>query len=300
MFGVAPGTGPSTNPVATDAVKSNTIFTNVAETEDGDVWWEGLTKEPPAKLKSWLGMEWTRDKADSLPRPDQANSRFAVNSGNVATMDEAWESPDGVPIDAILFGGRRPTTVPLCWEARDWAQGVFMGATMASQKTAAQENADGSLRRDPFAMLPFCGYNMGDYFQTWLDFANRQPNAKVPKIFMVNWFRLDREDKKTFLWPGFGQNTRVLKHIWKRTEDDTGEMEGCVDTCIGKVATVESLGVPEGYTKEQIGQALDVDGTEWRDELRSIAGHLSHFGRRMPDGLWKEWEKMYKDVGGAL
>ena len=280
LFGVAPGTGEATNKNAIDALHSNCVFTNVALTDDGDVWWEGLTDEPPAHLIDWRGRDWTPE----TPGPAaHANARFTVPASQVPIIAPEWEDPKGVPISAILFGGRRASAVPLVTEAFDWKHGVFLASNVASEGTAAAENAIGALRRDPFAMLPFCGYNMGDYFAHWLALGAKADPAKLPRIYFVNWFRKDARGK--FVWPGFGENSRVLKWIVERLE---GKADA-VDSPIGRLPTPESLDTSGlDLTDEQLELLLSVDPEVWIEEAALIPADYNKFGDRLPQALWAE------------
>jgi phosphoenolpyruvate carboxykinase (GTP) len=273
FFGVAPGTSEKTNPNAMAMVRENTIFTNVAKTDDGDVWWEGMTKQPPAHLIDWQGNDWTPDSDRPAAHP---NSRFTVRADQTPSIAPEWEDPAGVPIDAFLFGGRRATTVPLVSEAFDWEHGVFLGATMAVETTAAASGEVGKLRFDPFAMLPFCGYNMADYFGHWLRIGRTQ-GARLPKIFIVNWFRKDDDGK--FLWPGFGDNSRVLAYVLRRCEGE-GEV---VETPIGYVPKPGSLDT-DGLDIQPgtLDELLKVDPDELRQQLPQVRDHLARFGDRLP------------------
>ena len=284
FFGVAPGTGVETNKHAVDALHGNAIFTNVALTDDGDVWWEGLTPEAPAHLTDWQGKSWTPDSATPAAHP---NARFTVPASQCPVVADEWEDPAGVPISAILFGGRRASAVPLVNEARDWAHGVFMASNVASEGTAAAENAIGELRRDPFAMLPFCGYNMGDYFGHWLKMGANADAAKLPRIYFVNWFRKDERGK--FVWPGYGENSRVLKWIFDRLEGDAATVE----TPIGNLPAPGSLDVEGlGLTQAQLDLLLTVDQDIWRKEAALVPPFYKQFGDHLPAALWAEYEAL--------
>ena len=291
MFGVAPGTGVETNPVAIRALSRGTIFTNVALTDDGDVWWEGLTPEPPDHLIDWQGNEWTPASASPSAHP---NSRFTTPLSQVQTIAPEWEDPNGVPISAILFGGRRASVVPLVTEAFDWDHGVFLGSIMASETTAAATGAVGTLRRDPFAMLPFCGYNMADYFQHWLDMGNGSTPERLPKIFYVNWFR--RGEDGSFLWPGYGENSRVLAWIFERC-DGTAT---AIDSAIGRQPTSGSL-ITDGLTLSagDLAELLRVDPDAWAREIPLIEQDQAVFGDRLPDGLRDQRLALKKRLGAS-
>jgi phosphoenolpyruvate carboxykinase (GTP) len=276
FFGVAPGTGVETNPNAMKTITENTIFTNTARTDDGDVWWEGMTKQPPAHLTDWHGEDWTPDSDTPAAHP---NARFTTPAAQDPAIAPEWDDPTGVPIDAMLFGGRRATVVPLVTEAYDWEHGVFLGSMMSSEKTAAAAGTVGELRFDPFAMLPFCGYNMADYFAHWLKIGERGQAGKLPKIFYVNWFRKDDDGK--FLWPGFGENSRVLAWVFRRCDDAAG----AVDTPIGRVPAEGELEL-EGLdlSAEEVAELLRVDEQGWRDQLPQVREHYAKFDR-LPDEL---------------
>ena len=278
FFGVAPGTGESTNPVAMNTVWGNTIFTNVALTDDGDVWWEGMTDETPKHLIDWRGQDWTPDSGRPAAHP---NSRFTVPIEQCPTLSEEWHKNDGVPLDAIIFGGRRATNIPLVAEAFNWNHGVFIGATMSSEQTAAAEGTVGELRRDPFAMLPFCGYNMADYWSHWLDLGKSLGN-KAPKIFQVNWFR--RENGK-FLWPGFGENSRVLDWICRRVDDQVAANE----TPVGRVPAEGSMNLAGlDVSNEAMTKLFEVDKKMWNDEVALTDEFFDKFGDRLPVELTDE------------
>jgi phosphoenolpyruvate carboxykinase (GTP) len=289
FFGVAPGTGEKTNPNAVKTFTRNTIFTNTAYTSDGDVWWEGLTDEAPVGLTDWRGEPWTADKGTPAAHP---NARFTVPADQNPACAPEWEDPQGVPISAILFGGRRASVVPLVTEARDWVHGVFLGSIMASETTAAATGAVGKLRRDPFAMLPFCGYNMGDYFAHWLSIGKAGDPAKLPRFFFVNWFRRDSEGK--FLWPGYGENSRVLAWVVERVSGHGGATE----TPIGFVPAPGALAREAlDVTDENMAKLLEVDATEWRDEVPLIREHLAQFGDRLPSALAEQVDELERRLG---
>ncbi|MFN3878990.1 MAG: phosphoenolpyruvate carboxykinase (GTP) [Brevundimonas sp.] len=280
FFGVAPGTSRNTNHNALETLATNTIFTNTALTQDGDVWWEGLTKEAPQGLTNWKGQPHDPASGEPAAHP---NARFAAPASQCPAIAPEWEDPKGVPIDAILFGGRRASAVPLVTEAFYWEHGVFMGSTVASEGTAAAENKVGELRRDPFAMLPFCGYNMGDYFAHWLKMGQGRDASKLPRIFFVNWFRKDQDGR--FVWPGFGDNARVLKWISERID---GEAEA-VDTAVGRVPSVAALDLSGlDLTPAQLSILLDVDASVWAEEAALIPDFYRQFGDRLPTALWDQ------------
>ncbi len=286
MFGVAPGTGLDTNANAVAALTRNTVFTNVARTDDGDVWWEGLTHDKPAHLTDWLGNDWTPDSGKPAAHP---NSRFTAPLSQVPSVAPEWEDPAGVPISAILFGGRRATTVPLVTEAYNWRHGVFLGSIMGSETTAAAAGAVGNLRRDPFAMLPFCGYHMGDYFKHWLEIGASTDADKLPKLFYVNWFRKSADGK--FLWPGYGENSRVLAWVFDRCADAAPAR----DTPIGRVPEAGALPL-DGLelAPGALDELLDVDPDSWRTELPLIEEHYEQFGDRLPQTLRDELDALGK------
>ncbi|MHC3003172.1 phosphoenolpyruvate carboxykinase (GTP) [Gordonia metallireducens] len=283
FFGVAPGTSYDSNPNAMKTIEAgNTLYTNVARTDDGDIWWEGIDGEAPAHLTDWLGNDWTPESGSNAAHP---NSRYCTPIAQCPSLADEWDDPKGVPISAILFGGRRKTTVPLVTEARDWQTGVFMGATVGSEQTAAAEGKVGTVRRDPMAMLPFMGYHVGDYLQHWVNIGKNADESKLPKVFYVNWFR--RGDDKRFLWPGFGENSRVLKWIIGRIE---GEAEG-VETPIGIVAKPEDIDVSGlDVPAEDVAEALAFKADEWREEIPSIEELFEFIGPKLPTSLRDELE----------
>jgi phosphoenolpyruvate carboxykinase (GTP) len=291
FFGVAPGTGWKTNPNAVKMVEHDTIFTNVAKTDDGDVWWEGLTEDPPAHAIDWHGEDWTPDSDEPAAH---ANSRFTVAAAQDPVIAPEWEDPNGVPVDAILFGGRRSRTIPLIVEALDWRHGVLLGSIMGSETTAAIVGDVGKLRRDPFAMLPFCGYHMADYFAHWLKIGERD-GAKLPKLFNVNWFRKDPETGD-YLWPGFGDNSRALKWVFERCNGDAEAEE----TPIGLVPTPDALDL-EGMdlAPERLAELLKVDLDEWREEIQLIREFFEEFGDKLPRELREALEGLEERVGAA-
>ncbi|NYJ73318.1 phosphoenolpyruvate carboxykinase (GTP) [Allobranchiibius huperziae] len=289
FFGVAPGTNEHTNPHAMTTInKGNSVFTNVALTDDGDVWWEGLENEP-AHATSWKGEDWTPDSGELSSHP---NSRYCTPIEQCDILADEYNDPQGVPISAILFGGRRKTTVPLVTESRDWLHGTFMGATLSSETTAAAKGEVGVVRRDPMAMLPFIGYNAGDYFQHWVNLGKDADATKLPKIFYVNWFRRDQDGG--FLWPGFGENSRVLKWVIERMEGKAA----AVETPIGHVPTPESLDV-EGLdmTAAELEAALAVDPEEWKAEIPQIEEWFAKFGETLPTQLQIELDGLKARLG---
>jgi phosphoenolpyruvate carboxykinase (GTP) len=283
FFGVAPGTGEGTNPNAMATVERNSIFTNCALTDDGDVWWEGMTAEPPAHAIDWHGNDWTPDSDGPAAHP---NARFTAPAAQCPSIAPNWEDPAGVPMDAFLFGGRRATVVPLVTEAFDWDHGVFLGSIMGSEKTAAAAGTVGELRFDPFAMLPFCGYNMADYFAHWLA-TGRLEGVRLPKIFMVNWFRKDGDGR--FIWPGFGDNSRVLAWIFRRCDDEAGATE----TPIGLVPAEGALDTDGlGLSGSDMAELLKVDPEEWRIQLPQVHQHFATFGDSLPDELRRQLDEL--------
>jgi len=290
LFGVAPGTGWHTNPNAMRTVaKGNSLFTNVALTDDGDIWWEGMTKEPPAHLVDWKGRDWAPDSDEPSSHP---NSRFCTPITQCPIIAPEYEDPRGVPISAILFGGRRASTVPLVTEARDWIHGVFMGATLSSETTAAAAGKVGVVRRDPMAMLPFIGYNAGDYFGHWITLGKEADAIKLPKIFYVNWFR--RGEDRSFLWPGFGENSRVLKWVIERIEGRATATE----TAIGWVPTPDALDTDGlDLDPERLAACLAVDEEEWKAEIPQIQEWFDKFGTQLPTLLWAELDGLKLRLG---
>ena len=277
FFGVAPGTGMHTNANAVKSLYANCIFTNVALTDDGDVWWEGLTEEPPAHLIDWKGNDWTPASSEPSSHP---NARFTAPAGQCPSIAPNWEDPQGVPIDAILFGGRRATNVPLVTESFDWEHGVFMGSTVSSEQTAAAEGSVGELRRDPFAMLPFCGYNMADYWAHWLKIGNFTSPEKLPRVYQVNWFRKDRDGK--YIWPGFGDNSRVLDWVIRRVAGDAEALE----TPIGRIPADGELDLDGvDITPEQAAELFAVNADSWLAEADLTEEYYAKFGDRVPAQL---------------
>ena len=277
FFGVAPGTGYDTNPNAMETLWGNCIYTNTALTADGDVWWEGMSDEQPARATDWRGDVWTPESEGPAAHP---NARFTAPASQCPSAAPEWEDPAGVPISAILFGGRRRSTVPLVTEAFDWEHGVFLGAIMASETTAAQQGAVGKLRFDPMAMLPFCGYNYGDYFAHWLSMGTKADPSNLPKIFFVNWFRRDEDGR--FLWPGFGENSRVLKWVFDRVDGNSD----VVETPIGLLpadGALDTTGLDIDSADLEAVLSVDVDG--WKSAIPEIREHLSRFEPRLPDAL---------------
>lgn len=277
FFGVAPGTGYETNPNAMRTMWGNTLFTNTALTPDGDVWWEGMTPERPARATDWRNAPWSPESTSPAAHP---NARFTAPAAQCPSIAPEWQDPSGVPISAILFGGRRRSTVPLVTQAFDWSHGVFLGSIMASETTAAADGAVGKLRFDPMAMLPFCGYNMADYFSHWLDIGTKTSPDKLPQIFFVNWFRRDNDGR--FLWPGYGENSRVLKWVFERVDGNSGADK----TPIGYLPTVGALDVTGlNVSTSDLDTLLSVDRQGWRDAVPQIRAHYAAFGDRLPQQL---------------
>ena len=290
FFGVAPGTGMDTNPNAMLTLHGNCIFTNVGETDEGDVWWEGMTSEPPDHLIDWRGNDWTPNNETPAAHP---NARFTVSAAQCPAIADEWEDLQGVPISAILFGGRRATVVPLVNEANSWNQGTFFGSIVASEKTAAASGSIGELRRDPMAMLPFCGYNMADYWQHWITMG-KQDGAKMPGIYYVNWFRKDQEG--SFIWPGFGENSRVLEWIFNRCE---GTAEA-VETPIGRLPTLDGLDFSGlDLSQDEIATLLKVDVEGWLSEIPLIEEYYKSFGDQVPSELWQELQLLKEQLETA-
>ena len=290
FFGVAPGTGMDTNPNAMLTLNGNCIFTNVGETDEGDVWWEGMTPEAPAHLIDWRGEDWDPSKETPAAHP---NARFTVSAAQCPAIADEWEDLQGVPISAILFGGRRATVVPLVNEANSWNQGTFFGSIVASEKTAAASGSIGELRRDPMAMLPFCGYNMADYWQHWVSMGETA-GAKMPKIYYVNWFRKDQDGG--FIWPGFGENSRVLEWIFNRCE---GTAEA-IETPIGRLPTLDGLDFTGlDLSQEEIATLLKVDVDGWMSEIPLIEAYYESFGDHVPEALWRELQLLKEQLESA-
>ncbi|MGQ0520793.1 MAG: phosphoenolpyruvate carboxykinase (GTP) [Actinomycetota bacterium] len=289
FFGVAPGTSDATNVNAMLTLAANSVFTNTALTDDGDVWWEGMTPEPPSHLTNWRGEDWTPATGTPAAHP---NARFTAPASQDPAIAPEWEEPAGVPISAILVGGRRSSVIPLVTEAFDWEHGVFLGSIMASETTAAQAGAVGKLRRDPFAMLPFCGYNMADYLGHWIDMGRSLPADKLPRVFYVNWFRKDGAGR--WLWPGFGDNSRVLEWVFERT---AGRGDA-VETAIGLLpapGAIDTRGL--GISDADMAELLRVDEDEWKAEVPSIEEHYAQFGDHLPSSLRDQLDALAERVG---
>jgi phosphoenolpyruvate carboxykinase (GTP) len=290
FFGVAPGTGADTNPNAIHMLDNNAVFTNCALTDDGDIWWEGMSREPPAHLIDWQGNDWTPDSDAPAAHP---NARFTVPADQCPSIAPEWEDPAGVPIDAFLFGGRRKTVVPLVHEATDWQHGTFLGSIMSSETTAAQAGAVGALRFDSMAMLPFCGYNMADYFAHWLKLGET-PGAQLPRIFYVNWFR--RDETGRFLWPGFGDNSRVLAWIFGRLTGDAAAEE----SPLGYLPPVGDAGINVtglDVSEQDMTALLSVDTAGWKDSLAQVREYYTQFGDRLPAELTQQLEALENRLG---
>ena len=280
FFGVAPGTSDQSNPNAMKSIAKNTIFTNVALASDGDIWWEGIGYPAPGKLTDWTSKPWESGKSDKPAA--HPNARFTAPASQCPAIAKEWEDPNGVPISAILFGGRRPSTVPLVYQSFDWNHGVFLGSVVGSEVTAAAlDLTAGTVRRDPFAMLPFCGYNMGDYFRHWIDIGTKTSAENLPKIFCVNWFR--KTDGGKWLWPGYGENSRVLKWVFERCEG-TGLAEKTAIGYMPPLAAIDRNGL-QGVSDEDMETLLSVDRDEWLKEVALIKEHYEKFGDKLPSTL---------------
>ncbi len=292
FFGVAPGTNEQSNKSAMDSIKKDTIFTNCALTEDGDIWWEQIGYDAPGPLVDWKGNKWVQDKANKAQEPAaHPNARFTAHADHCPAIAKEWNDPAGVPIDAILFGGRRPSTIPLVHQATSWNHGVFLGSIVGSEITAAALDLKaGTIRRDPFAMLPFCGYNMGEYFQHWINVGKKSTEDKLPKIFFVNWFRKNAEGK--FMWPGYGDNSRVLAWIFDRCDGK----DNAVKTQIGWMPKADALNISGLDVKsETIKELLSVDVEGWKKEIADVrANHYPKFGDKLPKELMAEMEGLEK------
>lgn len=291
FFGVAPGTSKESNPSAMATIQKNTIFTNTALSDDKKVWWEGMGIDPPEHLIDWKGMDWTPKSKEKAAHP---NARFTTPASQAPNIAPDWQAPMGVPIDAILVGGRRATTIPLIHEAFSWQHGIFLGSIMGSEVTAAViSDKIGQVRRDPFAMLPFIGYHVADYLQNWLDAAEKTQETKLPKIFYVNWFR--KNDQGEFIWPGFGENSRVLKWITQRLDGSAPARK----TPLGYIPSVEDLDLSGlDLNKEEFAEILSVDKEEWLKEVESIREHFDGYGEKMPKELYDELEALEKRLKG--
>jgi phosphoenolpyruvate carboxykinase (GTP) len=294
FFGVAPGTSMSSNPNAMQTMDKNSIFTNVALTEEGDVWWEGIGYDPSGKLIDWTGKPWIQDKTNKSQHPAaHPNSRFTTPAAQNPAIAPEWEDPAGVPIDAILFGGRRAHVIPLVIQAKNWNHGVFLGSIAGSEITAAALDLKiGAVRRDPFAMLPFCGYHMGDYFAHWIRMGKKTPLEAQPQFFFVNWFRKAKDGK--WLWPGYGENSRVLKWVFERC-DGVGRVQ---ETPIGFTPSIDAIDRPEGVSVDDMKELLAVDVAGWKTELADVQSmHYPNLGNRLPKELQRQLDAMIKSLG---
>ena len=288
FFGVAPGTSMQSNPNAMQCFTKNSLFTNVALTDEGDVWWEGMTANPPAHAINWLGHEWTPTSSEKAAHP---NARFTAPTSQCPVLDPQWESPQGVPISAILFGGRRSVTVPLVYEAFNWQHGVFLGTSVSSETTAAATGEIGRLRHDPFSMLPFCGYHMGDYFAHWLQLGQKHATSQLPRIYYVNWFRKGKNGQ--FLWPGFGENSRVLKWIFERVTDDGEAVESPIGY-LPKEGALDLTGLK--MDAETIKQLFEINPEQWKKEIEELKQYYSLFGQKLPRLILKELDQLEERI----